>query len=64
MPSLSEESPQTTFIWATADFVEIGGGPALWRVDFSIAATRLVNEARDRDSQAIDGRARRWQPLR
>jgi membrane protein len=30
----------------------------------AIAATRLVNEACDQDWQAIDGRARRWQPLR
>jgi hypothetical protein len=33
-------SPQTiTLIWAFADFAWIGGGPALGRVGFSIAAT-------------------------
>jgi hypothetical protein len=57
-------SPQTTFIWGSVDFLEIGGGPALGRVGFSIAAARLVNEARDQGWQAIDGRARRWQLLR
>ena len=44
-------------IWASADFVGIGGGPALGRVGFSIAATRLANEARNQDLQLLmDGR--------
>jgi hypothetical protein len=49
---------------ASADLDEIGGGPALGRVGFRIAATRLADEARNEDWQAIDERARRWQPLR